>query len=375
MYTPPANLLAALQGNHTMTMSATCVKYALNGTTTQTAIPIIGDANATCSAKLSQQIARTASFAVPRSFLDDGWLDPLTDRVYIRTGVANVGDVPIFTGRPLGVAETTPGGKVQVSCVDFADDVINDDFSVPWTNNAGGQFSEEFRRIIFDVNSTYGVTFTNVPAVTMPSLAWEVSRGQALDQIASALSCLWMADRTGSFSLFANPYGVANPVAAFTIRDGVGGALVSVEHAKSRAKIFNSITLVIEQATIPPFAVVAQDQRPASPTFYGDNSPYGKRNRTYKVNVTAPLNVNDAIKIAKRILSQSLALTETWTIRIPHLPIFDPGDIIAVWYRGSLYIQVVESVAYNLTANQLTVLQTRALVYNDIATIVGATGQ
>jgi hypothetical protein len=266
-------------------------------------------------------------------------------------------------------------GKAQIQCVDFADDVINDDFSTPWVNTAGDQYSNEFRRILFDVNSTYGVTLTNVPSAIMPALAWEVSRGSALDQIASALSCLWMADRTGSFALFANPYGVANPTPVFTIRDGVNGALVSVEHTKSRAKIYNSVTLIVEQATIPPFAVVAQDLRPSSPTIYGDNTPFGKRNKTYKVNVAAPLNVNDAIKIVKRILSQSLALTETWTIRLPHLPIFDPGDIIAVWYRGSLFIQVVESVSYNLAANQLTALQTRTLVYNDIATIVGATGQ
>jgi hypothetical protein len=374
MYTPPTNVLTALQGNHMMSMSATCIKYASNGTTTQTTIPIILDSNAVCTAKLSQQIARTAAFSVPRSFLDDGWLNPLTDRVFIRTGVANVGDLPVFTGRPLATVDDNTG-KATVQCVDFADDVINDDFSTPWVNTAGDQYSNEFRRILFDVNSTYGVTFTNVPSAIMPALAWEVSRGQALDQIASALSCIWMADRSGSFTLFANPYGVANPVPVFTIRDGVNGALVSVEHTKSRAKIFNSITLLVEQATIPPFAVIGQDLRPNSTTIYGDNTPFGKRNKTYKVNVTSPLNVNDAIKIVKRILSQSLALTETWTIRVPHLPVFDPGDIIAVWYRGSLFIQVIESVSYNLAANQLTVLQTRTLVYNDIATIVGATGQ
>lgn len=370
MYTPNDNTLSALQGNHRMSLSAVCIKQSVSGTITQSTIPI---STGSVDARLNQQIARTAEFVVPRSFIDDGWLNPLTDRIILRTGVVNVGDVPIFTGRALSF-DANETGKVQVSCVDIADDIVNDDFSTPWVNQSGDAYVNEFKKIVADVNTSYGVVPINVPGTLQPPLAWEINRGQALDNIASSINCIWMADRTGSITLFANPYAQSSPLPVFTIRDGVGGALVTIDRTLSRAKIFNSITLIIEQSTAPPISVVAQDQRPSSLTKYGDATPFGKRNKTYKVNTAVSVSVSDAVSLAQRLLSQSLALSETWQITLPHLPIFDPGDVIAVWYRNVPYIQVVEAVRYNLLAAQPTQLVTRTLVYSNIATIVGTSG-
>lgn len=345
---------AALLGSHEM--SARTVAF--RGSTLLGEVPAM---DVLVSATLRTQGGRDAAMTVPRTVLDLGWLDPLSDQVIVYVGVKGWFEVPIFTGRVDTVSDFSDG-DVRISLLSRGAEAIRAQFEVPWAAVNGSQARIEMARILQDVDSTWGVDYTDAdPTIIAPNLVWEFDRGQALDQIALGCSLIWQPDRSGGFRIFTNPYFIGPSLGAFpvvTIHDGVGGTTVTVNAQSSRDVLYNSVTVVTERVdNTEPVRVTVKDADPASPTFWG--GVFGKQNLVVKNQV--PLDLAQSQQLATRILRQSLSLIRTFEITCPNMPILDPGDVFTLWYQDVVYSLVVEAISYSYDAQVPTTISAREL--------------
>lgn len=348
--------LAALLGNHVMTSTVTV----LRGSTSLGSIPFIGGR---ITATYSTQGGRDGSLTVDKGLIDAGYLNPLSDQVIIRTGIPGFLEVPIFTGRPDDTALDLPDGQVEVPLLSRGAEAIRAGFETPWGAIDNNQAKAEITRILQDVDATWTVDVSGARDATIgTALVWEDDRGQALDQLALGASLIWQPNRTGGFTVYTNPYFLGPDVAPSTgiiLRDGTDGVMVSVQSAKSRQGIYNSVTVVAERyGNQVPIRVTVRDNDMTSPTFWG--GLFGKQNLIVKSQL--PIDVNGATDLAKRILRQSLALQRNWTITTPHFPLLDPGDVFTGWTaQDGPVAMVAESIDYPLMATDTTVIQAREL--------------
>lgn len=345
---------AALLGNHVMSSTVSVFR----GSTFLSNIPF---ADFSVSATYSTQGGRDGTLTVDKGLIDAGLLNPVSDQVYIRTGIPNFLDVPIFTGRVDDNNLSMPDGAVQVKLLSRSAEAIRAAFETPWGAIDNNQARYEIARILQDVDSTWPVDYTTALTTTIGTgLVWEDDRGQACDQLAKGASLIWQPDRTGGFVIYTNPYylGTSAPSTGILLRDGENGVTVNVEAAKSRDGIYNSVTVVAERfGNQVPIRVTVRDNDPASPTFWG--GVFGKQNLVVKSQV--PIDVNGATLLATRILRQSLALQRSWTITLPHFPLLDPGDVFSLWFDGEVTAQVAETVEYASNAQGNTVINSREL--------------
>jgi hypothetical protein len=349
---------AVLLGSHRMTTTATV----LRGSESLGDIPVI---SGYVTATLATRGGRDAFFTTTRSVLDRGLLNPLTDTVVLRTGVLGYLDITLFTGR---VDTTTfdETGLVSVSLLSTGAEAIRDDFIIPWVATSTTA-APEIALILQDVNPSWGVDITDASSVPLTGQqVWETDRGQALDQIASGANLIWQPDRYGSFRVFDNPYLIGPSLASesvITFVDGVGGALVQVNDSRTRQGVYNSITVVMERTdNTEPLRITVQDNNPASITVFG--GIFGRQNKVIKNPTT-----EDPLALASRLLRQSLALRRSWTIRVPHVPILDPGDVFILWYRNEVTAQVVETTQYGLAAGDSGLLTSRELITLELETL------
>lgn len=349
---------AALLGSHEMTTRV----VAFRGSQSLGDIPVV---DVQVSATYGTQGGRDGRLVVDRNLIDDGFLNPLSDQVIIYTGIRDVVEVPIFTGR-VDTQNIGSDGLVDVPLLSRGAEAIRAAFEVPWAVSAPFQSTSETQKILQNVDPTWGVDISRATARPFPAtLVWEEDRGGALDQIAQGASQIWQPDRTGGFVLYDNPYSIGPSLASesvVTIRDGVDGATVSVQDARTREGIFNSVTVVVERLdNTPPIRVTARDTLPGSSTMWG--GVFGKQNKVVKNQ--NPLTQPDAALLALRILRQSLALQRSWRIELPHMPLLDPGDVFTLWYRDEVTAQVVESIYYAGQAQDKTVISSRELTLSD----------
>lgn len=346
--------MAALQGSHQMDLRVTVIR---GSTVVADNIEI---ESGSVGATYATQGGRDASLTVARTLTDQGLLNPLSDQVIIRTGIPDFVSVPIFTGR-VDTQNSSSEGLVEVPLISRGEELIRAAFEQPWAAIDNNQARAEIKRIIQSVNSGWSVDTSRArDSVIGRGLVWEDDPGQALDDLARGASLIWQPDRTGGFEVFTNPYfiGSAGAVANVTFRDGEGGTVVDVQEAKSRDGIFNSVTVVAEKyGNQAPIRVTVRDNSPTSPTYWG--GLFGKQNIVVKSQL--PIDIGAAIPLAIRILNQSLSLQRTWTITTPHMPLLDPGDVFALWYRNEVTAQVAEDIQYSVTAEDPTVITSREL--------------
>jgi hypothetical protein len=344
--------LAALMGSHQMDLKVSVLRDGVW-------VADIGIESGNISATYATQGGRDGSITVDRNVTDQGLLNPLSDEVYIRTGIPGFVEVPIFTGR-VDAHNLDSAGNVEVQLLSRSAEAIRAAFETPWAALDNNTAANEIRRILLGIDNTWAVDVSRANANTIGvGLVWEDDPGQAMDQLARGASLIWQPDRTGGFEVFTNPYvSPSGAPASIVFRDGQGGTTVEISEAKSREGIFNSVTVVAEKyGNQAPVRVTVRDNGVSSPTRWG--GPFGKQNLIVKSQI--PIDVNGCLDLASRVLNQSLALQRTWTITMPHFPLLDPGDIFGLWYLDEITTQVVESVDYTLDAQDPTVITSREL--------------
>lgn len=308
------------------------------------------------NASYQSQVARDATFTTDRGALTPS-LSTLTDKVMIRVGVKDVEMVPIFTGRVDEISENE-FGALDVSCVDAGMEVVRAKFEVPWSTTGLSTVLEDIQAILADVDSTFVVAFD--PLVTDardPVQVWEEDRGAALDDLAASVDGIWMADRSGGFTVFRNPYSlVSEPPFVALIEDGVNGDIITVGATTSRSEVVNSVTVITERADgVPPIRVTVRDSAPGSITRWG--GPFGKQNLVIK-NPT-PEDTVVATRLAGRLLQQSLAATRGLNVTTPANVLLDPGDVVAIRRDGEILPMVVERITTPIDAPGQGALSTR----------------
>lgn len=342
-------LPAALMGSHEMDVQ---VDVYLGATLIYGNLPIRGGA---VEATLGTRAGRRAVFGVDRRFLP--FVTPMGARVLIRTGIGSMEMVPIFEGRIDSVPDDHTG-SVEVQCVGRGQDVQDARFEFPYAIAAGVSLLGQLTNLLITGTYLGSVEVQGVVQDKLSSvLVYEEDRGGACDDIARALQVIWSEGRAGQFRIFPNPFAATvQPPTVALLRDGVNGVLAGITRTTSRTLISNSVTVVVERTDgSAPIRATARDNSPSSPTFWG--GPFGRQNAIVKTQ--APLSQADAAQLAGRLLSQSLALQRSWTITLPHYPLLDPGDVIAVWWNNEVSAQVIESITYPLSAEQPTYLSTR----------------
>jgi hypothetical protein len=328
-------------------------------TPTQSVIISVEDSQSQVTYDIGSAQVRQATLTVDKSIIDAGLLNPLTDRVYIRWHVEGGYDIPLFTGRVTSVQDVATG-VVTVTCMDYMDDVNADQFPTPWTAR-GPYVRDEVTNMIKNVDVTFGVDMTQLGAAALiPVLqqTWEDDRVGAISQLMQGINGLIQSDRVGGFVGFINPFYTASPPNVATFIDGQNGAIITMQHTRSRTDIYNSITVIVERSDgSAPISVTAYDNDPSSRTFYG--GPFGKRNKNVKLQT--PVATDQAQLMAVRILRQSLALTETWQWSVPCNPLLDPGDVVTVWYKNVIAPIMIESITFPLAAITATSMTGRRL--------------
>lgn len=343
-------LQEALAADHEMTTEV----FVIRGDTA-TQIDVVA---ATCQATLGTQGGRSASITVDREVVDDGWLDPMQDHVLIRTGVRGVGSIPLFVGRVTAPVDDE-SGSVEVPLWSRADELVQAAFEVPFPSSRGVATTEQMRRIIQSVDPAWAVSAAVANDPPVPTAVWEDDPGTALDDLATGINAVWLPDRDGGFAVITNPFTLdVEPAPVAILRDGENNVLVQVRHVRSREMIKNSVTVVVERTDgLAPIRVTVRDSDAASPTYWG--GLFGKQNEVIKTQT--PLTRTDATFVARRRLAQSLALARSWTLTMPPGigQILDPGDLVAVQYRGEVTAQVIESIRYATSSQSTVTAETR----------------
>lgn len=323
-------------------------------------VPVFGGS---VSANLQHRVTRTGSFTLSQEWWPGSdpvaSLTPYRTVAQIRAGI-RYGDgsrelFPIITGR-VGDVTRNADGSVSAAIDDLAADVIGVRFEQPRNSDRVPVLSE-IRRLISEAlpEATFGTD--DVSDADTPALTWDEDRGQALDNLASALGGRWYALGSGDFVVRAFPYDVGAVVQ--TVADTPSGLLVSGAPTISRRDgAANSVTVIVERFDGgSPFAVTARDNSPSSPTRWG--GPFGRVTKVIKVQT--PLTLGQATTLARAELNASVALSSKWSIQMVPDYTLEPGDTIRAKSRGDNDVQLIDSITYPLGPATMG-LSTRAYV-------------
>ena len=323
-------------------------------------VPVIdGDVGS----NLTNRVSRSATWSLPDEWYPRSPTDPFSQYVSvvrIRSGVEYGNGTeelfPLFTGRVL-TAQRSAAGSVDFTADDLAADVVDYRFESPRTADRNSTVLTEIENLIREALPQAVFKAHGVADGPVPELTWDEDRGQALDDLASAVGGRWLADGEGRFSVQPIVYEPGTPVQDFL--DGPGGLLSTADIDSTRAGSANSITIVSERTDgSDPIRITVRDTSPTSPTFFGGK--FGKVSQIIKIQT--PLTIAEAQRMARAYLEASVALTEQWTVSTVPDHTMETGDTARFRYRGLVSEQVIDSMVYPLGTNQPMTMNTRGTV-------------
>jgi hypothetical protein len=319
-----------------------------------------GSVSATLTNRTTRQLDLTldeALYPVGPGFI----LAPYGNRLRVSAGIkfaeGTVYRWVIFTGRIQDDVNAT-GGQVSVSASDRANEVEEAQFLRPQNSSFGVNLYTQFQDLVLGGVPDASFGASDMPSLEMPQLTWNSDRAGALDEMATSAGMYWYALANGDFVLRRYPFAFAAP-SILTLTDGTGGT-VNAAPSRSRANIYNSVTVTGERAdgTAPVYAV-AQDLNPASPTYVLGN--FGLRHTTVPLR-TLQLQ-SDALGAAQDYLRSSIALTQAWTWGQPMDAALELGDVVTLNARDeSGIIQVVSAFVISLEVGGIMSVTGRAQV-------------
>jgi len=286
------------------------------------------------TATLANRVARSCTFTVHEDLypvLETDLLAPYGNFIRAYRGVklpdGNTGlySWQVFEGR-IQDTDVDSSGVVTVACSDWATDVIENQFEAPVSSNVGQDCVVQIQQIISDryPDATFGTSDTF--GLTMPKLTFQSDPGQTLDGISQSLGAFWYPLANGDFVVRRIPWTVAGtPVV--NLSDGDDGIITGYRAARSRSGVFPTIVATSERAdgTTPVYAV-ANDDNPASPTYY--LGKFGRRVRN--VSLQTPSTPGSIQSAANDFLRSSKALTESWDLSIIPDASLELGDVVTI---------------------------------------------
>ncbi len=303
------------------------------------------------SANLVNRVTRSATFSLDPIWYPDLPTDtfsPYSAVVRIRAGIA-YGDnseetFPVFTGRVYD-AVLDENGVATFRADDLAADVVAFRFEQPQasTRNSFVTHWSEIQRLIREALPAAQFGPLPVEDQRLPQLVWDEDRGQAIDDMAEALGCRWLALGDGTFVLRPFDYAIGSVVSE--ILDGPRGLMSRASITRTRDGSANSVVVVAERLDgTNPIRVVQRDVQTASPTRFG--GPFGRVVQVIKMQT--PLSQPEARTLARTQLAASVALTEQWGATVVPDHSLEPGDTVRYRYRGRMADQMIDGMTYPL---------------------------
>jgi len=166
-------------------------------------------------------------------------------------------------------------------------------------------------------------------SATVPTISYDVDRGQALDGLAKVAGAFWYPLAGGDFVLRAIPWTVPVKSSGFPLTN-VGGTLLAAFPLRSRAGVYSRVTVSNEPADgSAPFYATVDDLDPTSPTYV--NGAYGVK--ATQLRITQAVSQGTCFATAQTQLRHSRALTESWSLTCVADGSIELGDVANVLFR------------------------------------------
>ena len=355
MLTATAVYKTAIRGSHSRRTRVDV--YDALGNVRALDVPII---DGHVDASLTSRVSRTASLTLSEEWFPDTFDDVFSPEravLRIRSGIRYPDGseelFPVFTGRVTD-ASLSADGTVSIDAADRALDVVDFRFEAPRNSEVGISTLTQIERLIAECVA--GAVFGphDVTDAPVPQLTWDEDRGQAVDDLASALGGRWYSLGDGTFVVRAFPYDDGTVLQ--TVDDGPEGLATGAQKSRSRNGVVNSVTVVSERMDgTDPVRSTQRNTVAGSATEYGDL--FGRVSIITKVQT--PLTNAEAQVLARGQLNSLTALQEQWSVSMVPDHSLEPGDTVRLAWRGRSAVQVIDSLTYPLTLGAMSI-QTRA---------------
>lgn len=297
------------------------------------------------TATLTSRISRTCTITVAEDlypFQADGLLAPYGNMIRATRGIEFSDGTRfawvVFVGR-IQEATLTDSGTCTIEAADFAADVLESKFLRPENAVSANTVTQEVMRLIADgfPQAQFGAMGNfDEPVRTR---TWQLDRGQALDEMATSAGAFWYPLASGRFTLRRYPWAERSaPVVTYTDK-GKLGSVTGSQAARSRAGVFNSVTVTGERLNGEPAVyALAQDTNAASATFIGGS--FGRRHQLLRLQT--PGSQGTAQGAASENLKRLIALADAWGWTMTPDAALELGDTVQLDVRSRTgIIQVV----------------------------------
>lgn len=286
-------------------------------------------------------------------------LSPYVSELRVLTGI-NFGDhtelVPVFRGRIQTVERTYKAGQITIAASDRFADVNDDRFEYPRAAPTGTAIPAAIAALILETLPDAIVTDLTGSVAQVPiGLSWDRDRGQAIDDLATAIGAEVACGPDGNFTIRAVPTITGTPV--WALADGAAGTVVSDVRSQSRDGVANSIVVLAENAGGQvPLRAVVRDINPGSPTVYG--GPFGRATRFY----SSPLitTLDQATTAGQALLARTIGITRQRNITCVPNPALDAGDVITLTVGGLIETHIADELTVPLSAETAMPIRTRS---------------
>lgn len=242
-------------------------------------------------------------------------------------------EFPVFYGRIDAVDMTTGGLEIRGS--DLAADIRDARFLQPVSSTPGLSIVDQFKVLVQQVlpNVEIVVNLNPIPTEKVSHVTWERERGEALDNLATAIGAEWFASPDGKIYLGPLPAITDTTQPVWTIHGGDTGVLLSTDSRMERQNIYNAVVVNGEPADKPPVYAVAYDDNPLSPLRWG--GPFGQVPRFFTSQFV--YTQTQAQTTADKILASELSATRFVNVSTVVNPRLMLSDIVAIEDAGDAF--------------------------------------
>jgi uncharacterized protein DUF5047 len=282
------------------------------------------------AATLTSRVSRTCTLTVPEDlypFMPDDLLAPYGNMIRATRGIEFADGSRfawvVFIGR-IQEATLNGDGACTVEASDFAADVLENRFVRPENSQPSSSITQEVTRLISE--GFPAARFGPMETFEEPVRArtWQLERGQALDEITTSAGAFWYPRADGRFVLRRYPWTVPGaPVVTYSDTGKLGSVGV-VRAARSRAGVYNSLTVTGERLNgDAPVYALAQDTNAASTTYI--DGGFGQRHQMLRLQT--PGSVGAAQGAANENLKRLIGLYDVWGWEMTPDASLELGDV------------------------------------------------
>lgn len=320
------------------------------------------------SATLTSRISRTCDVTFPEEWYPydpAGILAPYGNMIRATRGIEFADGSRfawvVFVGRIQDVM-LNEDGTCSVQAADFAADVLESRFLAPENSVPVNSVTQEVQRLIADGFPQAEFADFEIFGQPVRARTWQLDRGQALDEMSTSAGAFWYARADGKFVLRRYPWTVRTPPVVTYSDAGKFGNVASSRAARSRAEVFNSLTVTGERLNgEAPVYAIAQDANATSPTYI--DGTFGRRHQLLRLQT--PGSQGTAQGAANENLKRLIALSDTWSWTMSPDCALELGDTVQLDVRGRTgIIQVVAGMRIPLDLSGAMQVAARAQVVN-----------